>query len=283
MLFNFRRIFQAALTRITIQVDDQVGRLNDSSIGKLGGNEEIAAESTGSVLPKNSLIMGAILLVIVAPLSYPGWAVEWLIRKRRRDFQFRVFSAVPYFLAVATVATTCIIWVNFPVVQGVAVYLLAVMEFIALTVCVAIAAVRMGKLHNLMLRVFRRSYSRHTLVPASSATIFAAIISGCYSVLFFGALPYVLWQGNGTFYSGISGPAPKLYYFWQFTQSSFLVFINNDGTVIAQRFISEVIWDAERIIGIFLLVFLLAVLASGWAESAFKNNASEKEIKGDEG
>jgi hypothetical protein len=282
MLFNFRQIFQATLTRITDQVDDQAGRMSDSSIGRIGGNEEIAAESTGHVLPNSSLIIGAILLVIVAPLSYPGWAVEWLIRKRRRDFQFRVFSAVPYFLTVATVATACMIWVDLPVVQGVAVYLLAVMEFIALTVCVAIAAVRMGKLHNLMLRVSRRRYSHHTLVPANSATIFAAIASGCYSVLFFGALPYALWQGNGTFYSGISGPAPKLYYFWQFIQTSFLVFINNDGAVIARRFISEVIWDAERVIGIFLLVFLLAVLASGWAESAFKNTAPETEIQENE-
>ena len=53
-------------------------------------------------------------------------------------------EAVPYFLTVATVATACMIWVDLPVVQGLAVYLLAVMEFIALTVCVAIAAVRMG-------------------------------------------------------------------------------------------------------------------------------------------
>ena len=119
-------------------------------------------------------------------------------------------------------------------------------------------------------------------MPANTATIFAAIASGCYSVLFFGALPYALWQGNGTFDSGISGPAPKLYYFWQFIQTSFLVFINNDGAVIARRFISEVIWDAERVIGIFLLVFLLAVLASGWAESAFKNTAPETEIQENE-
>jgi hypothetical protein len=222
------------------------------------------------------------VFAIVAPLLCPGWAIEWIIRKRWKNFEFRIFSAVPYFLAVAITATACAIWLDSGAVRAIAVYALAIMEFLALATCAVIAVVRAGKLQDMMLRIARRRYSRRT-VPANGATIFAAVISGCYSVLFFGVLSYSLWRGDNTFYGDVPGPAPAIYHFWQFFQSSFLVFINNDGSIIAERFISQVIWDIERIIGIFLLVFLLAVLASGWTESALKNAMPERVAKQDGG
>lgn len=68
-----------------------------------------------------------------------------------------------------------------------------------------------------------------------------------------------------------------MYSFWQFLQNSFPTITNAGSTLVARRFLSQLIGDFERLVGIFLLMFLLSVLASGWAERALKRVNTEAE------
>ena len=97
-----------------------------------------------------------------------------------------------------------------------------------------------------------------------------AVVSACYAVYFFGALTYVMWDADPSYFGNVSEPSTRLYSFWQFIQNSFLTITNAGSTLVSRRFLSQLIGDFERVVGIFLLVFLFSVLASGWAESALK-------------
>lgn len=91
-------------------------------------------------------------------------------------------------------------------------------------------------------------------------------------MLFFGALYYVLWRASHSFFGGVSDTSERLYIFWQFIQNSFLTITNAGPTMNFQRFLSQLIGDCERLVGIFIFVFLLSVLASGWAERASRRS-----------
>jgi hypothetical protein len=66
-------------------------------------------------------------------------------------------------------------------------------------------------------------------------------------------LSYVTWETDPTYFGEVSEPSTRLYSFWQFIQNSFLTITNAGGTLISRRFLSELIGDAERIVGIFFL------------------------------
>jgi hypothetical protein len=225
-------------------------------------------------LSKRMQIAVVILIVTIAPLAFPAWGIEWIIRKRRPGFEFAFFSATPYFLFVAAIAAVGVVAVNVTAIQVIALYLLALMELISLSVCMTIAIISPGRLQTLNRMVAIRNLTPRT-VTANRSTVYAAVTSACYATYFFGILSYALWQDEPSYFGGVSEPSTRVYSFWQFIQNSFLTITNAGGMLISRRFLSQLIGDFERIVGIFLLVFLLSVLASGWAERALNRaNAS---------
>src|ERR1700684_84239 len=220
-------------------------------------------------LPKGMQIAVVTLIVVIAPLAFPAWGIESIIRKRRHDFEFAFFSATPYFIFVAAIAGMGVVAIDVAAIQVIALYLLVLMQLISLSVCMTIAAISPGRLQTLNRMVAIRSLTPR-IVTASRSTVYAAVASACYAIYFFGILSYVLWQAGPSYFGGVSEPSTRVYSFWQFIQNSFLTITNSGTTLISRRFLSQLIGDFERIVGIFLLVFLLSVLASGWAESALK-------------
>jgi hypothetical protein len=220
-------------------------------------------------LPRRIRVVVVTLLVIVAPIALPAWGIERIVRRRRPNFEFRIFSSTPYFFVVAIIATVAVITIRITVVQITALYFLAVMEMLALATCAMIAIISPGRLQTVLRMATRRSF-KSRVVPANSATIYAAIISAIYAVFFFGTLSYALWQANQSYFGGVSEPSTRLYSFWQFIQNSSLIITNAGATIDSRRFLSQLIGDFERMVGIFFFVFLLSVLASGWAERALR-------------
>lgn len=221
----------------------------------------------------------AVFLVIAIPLAAPAWAIERLIRKWwSSDFEFRAFSATPYFVCVTIAATVAIVATRLFVAQVIAMYLLADMELVCLATCTAIALVNPGRVQTLLRNVSRRTFSPR-VITVGRTTIYMAIVSAAYSVWFFGALSFILWQADHTYFGGVSEPSPRVYVFWQFLQNSFLAITNSNNTLSAERFLSQLVDDSELIVGIFLLVFLLAVLVSTWAERARNNIEPSQTVK----
>lgn len=227
----------------------------------------------------------ATLVVVVFPIVFPAWVIEWIIRRWRRNFEFGAFNSTPYFLFVAAIAAVGIIATDVFAIQITAVYLLALMELISLSVCVTIAVVSPGRLQTLNRMVTRRRMKARVLT-ASRSTVYMVVVSACYAIFFFGALSYAMWHADPSYFGGVSEPSTRVYSFWQFIQNSFLTITNAGATLVSRRFLSQLIGDFERIVGIFLLVFLLSVLASGWAERAIERvnmgaaseNNSEKQV-----
>jgi hypothetical protein len=209
------------------------------------------------------------VLVIVAPIAFPAWGIERVVRRRRPTFEFRIFNSTPYFLVVAVIATFAVIAIRITVIQITAVYFLAVMELLSLATCAMIAIINPGQLQTVLRMATRRSF-KSRVVPANSATVYAALVSAVYAVFFFGTLSYALWQANHSYFEGVSEPSTHLYSFWQFIQNSSLTITNAGATIDSRRFLSQLIGDFERMVGIFFFVFLLSVLASGWAERALR-------------
>jgi len=220
-------------------------------------------------LSKGMQIAVVTLIVVIAPLAFPAWGIEWIIRKRHPGFEFAFFSSTPYFLFVAAIAAVGIVAIDVTTIQAIALYLLALMEVISLSVCMTIAVISPGRLQTLNRMVAIRSLTPR-IVTASRSTVYAAVASACYAIYFFGIVSYALWQAEPSYFGGVSEPSTRVYSFWQFIQNSFLTITNAGGALVSRRFLSQLIGDFERIIGIFLLVFLLSVLASGWAERALK-------------
>ena len=209
------------------------------------------------------------LLVIAAPLIFPALGLEWIIQRWRKDFEFEIISSTPYFLFVAVVAAVGVVAADAVALRVITLYLLALMELISLSVCATIAVVSPGRLQTLNLMVAIRSLTPR-IVTASRSTVYAAVVSACYAIYFFGILSYAVWRADPSYFGGVSEPSTRVYSFWQFIQNSFLTITNAGATLVSRRFLSQLIGDFERIVGIFLLVFLLSVLASGWTERALK-------------
>lgn len=220
-------------------------------------------------LPKGMQIAVVALIAAIAPLAFPAWGIEWIVRKRRPSFEFAFFSATPYFLFVAAIAAAGVIAIDVAAIQVIALYLLTLMELISLSVCLTIAVISPGRLQTLNRMVAVRTLTPR-IVTANRSTVYAAVASAFYAVYFFGILSYAVWRAEPSYFGGVSEPSTRLYSFWQFIQNSFLTITNAGGALIPRRFLSQLIGDSERIIGIFLLVFLLSVLASGWAEGALE-------------
>jgi hypothetical protein len=220
-------------------------------------------------LSKGMQIVVAILITAIAVLAFPAWGIESIIRKQRPGFEFAFFSATPYFFFVAVIAALGIVATKVAAIQVIALYLLTLMELISLSVCMTIAVISPGRLQTLNRMVAIRSLTPR-IVVANRSTVYAAVASACYAIYFFGILSYALWEAGPSYFGGVSEPSTRLYSFWQFIQNSFLTLTNAGGTLISRRFLSQLIGDFERIVGIFLLVFLLSVLASGWAERTLK-------------
>jgi hypothetical protein len=252
--------------------------------------ERVEGESTGEgavqavpvevgvrdrIRSKRVRVVALILLVIGAPLAYPAWAIERAIRRYRPDFQFAIYNSAVYFSVFVVISVTCVIFIRSFAVQLIAIYLLTLMELISLATCAVIAAVRAGRLQKLMLTVTRRSF-RPQVVVAGPATIFAAFASIVHAVIFFAAISFVLWRTDASYFGDLPATSTMLYSFWQFMQNSFMTIINNSGPLVARRFASQVLSDFERIVGIYLLVFVLGILASGWAERAVQRLASDR-------
>lgn len=236
-------------------------------------------------LSKGMQLAVYILIVAVAPLALPAWGIEWIIRRWRRDFEFRIFSSTPYFLSISAIAAVVIVATDVVAIQVIAMYLLALMELISLSVCASIAVISPGRLQAVNLIAARRS-SRPQILTASRSTVYAAVVSAGYATFFFGTLSYVVWHADPSYFGNVSEPSTRIYSFWQFIQNSFLTVTNAGPTLVSRRFSSQLIEDFERIVGIFLLVFLLSVLISGWAERALNRantgatseNNPEKEV-----
>ena len=213
----------------------------------------------------------ASLLTIAAPLLFPALAIEWIIHRwhKYKDFEFGIISSTPYFLFVAVIAAVGVVFSNVLAIRVIALYLLALMELISLSVCATIAVISPGRLQTLNLTVAIRSFTPRT-ITASRSTVYAALVSAGYAVYFFGILSYALWQADPSYFEGVSEPSTRVYSLWQFVQNSFLTITNAGATLVSRRFLSQLIGDFERIVGIFLLVFLLSVLASGWTERALR-------------
>lgn len=228
--------------------------------------------------PRARWMRTAILVVLVvgAPLAYPAWAIERAIKKHRPSFEFGIYTSTPYFLALGVTSVITLITVRVLAVRIVALYVLTIMELISLATCAIIAVIRAGRLQSFMRTVARRSI-RPQAVTARPVTIYAATVSVVYAVVYFGALSLVLWQGSASYFAGLSRNSSTVYSFWLFIQNSFLTIINNSGPLDETRFASQVIADVERIIGIFLLVFVLGVLISGWAEQAVRRSPGSSE------
>lgn len=219
--------------------------------------------------------------IIIAPIAVPAWTVERIIRKWRPDFEFGTFSVTPYFVIVVLIATVGLIAAPASAIGIFSLYILFILELVSLSVCATIAIISPGRLQALNRTVARRSLSLRA-VTANRTTIYSAIVSAGYAVIFYGAVSYVLWQNSHSFYEGVPTNSAKPYTFWQFIQNSFLTITNAGPTLTPRRFLSELIGDIELTVGIFFLVFLLSVLASGWAERAFKAaRASEQIERGD--
>jgi hypothetical protein len=183
-----------------------------------------------------------------------------------------VRQSSPYFLGLAVVSTVAVLAFRVLAVQLIGLYVLVMMELIALVTCAVIAVVRAGRLQSLVRTVAGRSFSPQD-VMAGPATIYASVVSIAHTVVFFGVLSFAIWRGNASYFGGVSASSPPLYAFWQFVNNSFLTIVNNNGPLTEARFAAQVICDAERVIGIFLLVFVLGVLVSGWAEQAIRRSA----------
>lgn len=221
-----------------------------------------------------------IVLVVGAPLTYPAWTIERAIKRYRPSFEFGIYTSTPYFLALGAASVVMLMAVHVLAVRIVALYVLTIMELISLATCTIIAVIRAGRLQSFMRTVTRRSF-RPQAVTARPATIYAATVSVVYAIVYFGTLSLVLWQASASYFAGLSRNSSTTYSFWLFIQNSFLTIINNSGALDETRFASQVIADVERIIGIFLLVFVLGVLISGWAEQAVRRSPGSSEGSGD--
>jgi hypothetical protein len=223
------------------------------------------------------------MVVVVAPLAFPAWGVEWVIRRWRRDFEFQAFNSTPYFLFVAVIAAVGVVATDAGVIKIIALYILALMELISLSVCVMIAVISPGRIQTLNRIAARRSF-RPQVITASPSTLYMAVVSACYATFFFGTLSYAIWFADPSYFGNVSEPSTSVYSFWQFIQNSFLTITNAGATLASRRFLSQLIGDFERIVGVFFLVFLLSVLASSWAERALKrvNMGSEAETNSGE-
>jgi hypothetical protein len=150
-----------------------------------------------SELSRAMQIAVATLIAVIAPLAFPAWGIEWIIRKRRPGFEFAFFSATPFFLFVAVIAAVGIVAVDVAAIQVVALYLLVLMELISLSVCLTIAVISPGRLQTLNRMVAVRSLTPR-IVTANRSTVYAAVASACYAIYFFGILSYALWQAACT-------------------------------------------------------------------------------------
>jgi hypothetical protein len=239
------------------------------SDGGVPANRRVRVRSAYDELSSGMRMAVAAMVVVVAPLAFPAWGVEWAVRRWRRDFEFGAFNSTPYFFFVTVIAAVGVVVPDAEVIKITALYLLALMELISLSVCVMIAVISPGRVQTLNLIAARRSF-KPQVVTASPSTFYMAVISAGYATFFFGALSYAIWRRDPSYFGNVSEPSTSAYSFWQFIQNSFLTITNAGATLTSRRFLSQLIGDFERIVGVFFLVFLLSVLASGWTERAFK-------------
>lgn len=232
-------------------------------------NRRVRFRNAYDELSSGMRIAVAAMVVVVAPLAFPAWGVEWVVRRWWRDFEFEAFNSTPYFFFVAVIAAIGVVTPDAEIIKIIALYLLALMELISLSVCVMIAVISPGRIQTLNRIAARRSF-KPQVITASPSTLYMAVVSAGYATFFFGALSYAIWRADPSYFGNVSEPSTSVYTFWQFIQNSFLTITNAGATLTSRRFLSQLIGDFERIVGVFFLVFLLSVLASGWAERAFK-------------
>jgi hypothetical protein len=249
---------------------DEPGPIQDRvADGEVPANRRVLVRNAYNELSSGMRIAVVAMVVVVAPLAFPAWGVEWIVRRWWRDFEFEAFNSTPYFLFVAVIAAVGVVAADAGVIKIIALYLLALMELISLSVCVMIAVISPGRIQTLNRIAARRSF-KPQVITASPSTLYMAVVSAGYATFFFGTLSYAIWRADPSYFGNVSEPSTSVYSFWQFIQNSFLTITNAGATLVSRRFLSQLIGDFERIVGVFFLVFLLSVLASGWAERAFK-------------
>lgn len=226
-------------------------------------------------LPIATRAVVVVVGVLVAPVAIPAWTVERVIRRWRPAFEFKVLNSTPYFTGIVLALAAGIIATDALAFQVVALCLLGILELISLSLCLAIAIRIPGRLQFINSFVARRSYGPQVLT-AQRSTIYAVIVSAGYAVFFYGILSYVLWRDGPSYFTGVSVHSTQVYIFGQFIQSSFLTITNAGSVLVVQRFAPELIGDLERITGIFFFVYLLSVLASGWAEREHSRSQSDE-------
>lgn len=197
----------------------------------------------------------------MVPLTWPAWQIEALNRRRGGSFAFNLVNSTPYFAAWGVGTTAVVVWVGNLVVAAAALYVLTLMELVALGVSLMLAVSRPGHVQDFMLIVARRRRPGR-LVQVSVPTVYGALVALTYSTWYFASVAFFLHRHFNDYYTGIEASKSSLGIFWQFLYFSFTTVTTLGGPVEPARFASELLVVMEVVVGIFFFLFLLGAMVS---------------------
>jgi hypothetical protein len=208
------------------------------------------------------IVVGGALASFINPIAWPGWLVEWIVRRVRPGWAFDQYSATPYFLAISLVATKAIVsggtlgnWLG--------VYLLSAMELLALWICVTVSIGRPGLYFGLLRRFGRRSRRVTPNRPLFGVpTLYMGVVSYGFTIYCFGLLYFVVNRLDGQAFSGVARltSLQSVWQFWYF--SAVTITTLGYGDIAPRTFTSQLLAVIEVLLGLFFVLFLFGAFVS---------------------
>jgi len=203
--------------------------------------------------------------LLLAPLTWPAWGIEALSRRKGGVFEFGIVNSTPYFACWGLGATAVVVWSGNVWLAGAGLYILTMMELVALGISLMLAISRPGRIQTFMLEIAQR-HRPNQLISVNVPAVYGSLVALGYAVWYFACVALYMHRHFAGFYSGVEARGPGLPLFWQFLYFSFTTVTTLGGHVQPATFPSELLVANEVCVGIFFFLFLLTAIVSRYLD-----------------
>lgn len=211
--------------------------------------------------------MNAIIRVVsyfIWGIALPGWGIEWLVRRFKKDWRFSAYTATPYFAVIIGISTYLLIYENI-FVKWVGFYLMTATQVLTTVVCFGIA---MGK-HNEFLEWFvvygRRYKLRNPDTTFTPHGLYKAFMGYLFTIYYFGFVNYFVYITSAGFFKGVSLGA-KFEQFFDFLYYSAVTIasLGYGGNIMPVKSFTKVMALVEVFSGLFFVLFIFGAFVSNF-------------------
>lgn len=152
-------------------------------------------------------VIGILLVLLLSPITIPGWAIEGLLRRIVPKWEFSPYTATPYFLVLTFWSSYAILFWGM-VWKWTGIYILTTMEILALSLCISIGIGKESALQDFIRRYADRINRNSVGTTLTTHGLYMSFAAFFYTIHYFAAINYMVYVVDLESFVGIVAGSP---------------------------------------------------------------------------